>query len=584
MKKRMFAVFAVMGILCSGLSACVPGQQQEDTTTAPVQTTQTQPEETTQPKSPLEQIRTQSFTDIAADSADYDVACYMRHYDIMDVTDGAFLPYAPVIRADAAETFCRLTGKNLQQELAEQNANVTRAQLAVMLYETAKYLGYDTQVSGTELAYIDAQQVAAEKKEALLWASEKGLLRSFAGQRFLPDIAVSRLQLAQAMVALKAMDPEDVVAQEIMTAMPVRNSESAAVNNHDAIQAVVDAVAQKYSADGLQVAVVENGVVTDTYAYGWATKNTDPMTADHKLRVASISKVVVGITAQLLREEGIIDLDGDISNYWGVTVKNPRHPNTPITIRSLLTHTSSIVIAGDDVSRAYKSVKAKLQGGYYSGGVPGDIASWGYNNYAFGVLGMTLELAANRITDDILKDRLYTAMDIDGAFGSGDIQNTDMLATLYQADGTVARTVAKQKGLHSSDKPGAKGSFFAGGLTISAYDLAKLTALLAGDGRYEGVQLLQPESVGEMETYIEQPTPDGSYQAHPMRYWPDLYGRKGIFFHTGSAYGVFNAMTYDPVTGDGVVVLTTGASGAKDAYGIYKVCAEINAEIYKTIA
>ena len=31
------------------------------------------------------------------------------------------------------------------------------------------------------------------------------------------------------------------------------------------------------------------------------------------------------------------------------------------------------------------------------------------------------------------------------------------------------------------------------------------------------------------------------------------------------------------------VVLSTGASGAKDEFGIYKVCAEINAEIYKII-
>jgi hypothetical protein len=147
----------------------------------------------------------------------------------------------------------------------------------------------------------------------------------------------------------------------------------------------------------------------------------------------------------------------------------------------------------------------------------------------------------------------------------------------------VARTAEQQKEFHSNPTPGANGTYFAGGLTVSVKDLAKLIALLAADGKYEGVQLLQPESLAEMETYVEPAVPGGSYQAHPMRYWPDLYGRKGIFFHTGSAYGVFNAATYDPVTGDGVVVLTTGASGAKDDYGIYKICAEINAEIYKVI-
>ena len=38
------------------------------------------------------------------------------------------------------------------------------------------------------------------------------------------------------------------------------------------------------------------------------------------------------------------------------------------------------------------------------------------------------------------------------------------------------------------------------------------------------------------------------------------------------------ALLYE--TGDGVVVLTTGAAGSKDKYGIYKVCSELNAYLY----
>jgi len=112
------------------------------------------------------------------------------------------------------------------------------------------------------------------------------------------------------------------------------------------------------------------------------------------------------------------------------------------------------------------------------------------------------------------------------------------------------------------------------------YDLAKLVSLMANDGLYEGVRLMEEESIRLMEQRIETPTPGGSYQAIPMRCWDDLYGRDTIYFHTGSAYGVFNAATYDPATGDGVVVLTTGGSGSKDQYGIYKSSAEINAYIY----
>jgi CubicO group peptidase (beta-lactamase class C family) len=92
-----------------------------------------------------------------------------------------------------------------------------------------------------------------------------------------------------------------------------------------------------------------------------------------------------------------------------------------------------------------------------------------------------------------------------------------MLATIYRASGAVGRSVSTSKTLHSPEKPGANGTYFAGGLTTSSYDVAKLIAMLAGDGMYEGVQLMDPESIAIMETYIETPVPGGSYQAHPMR-------------------------------------------------------------------
>ena len=90
-------------------------------------------------------------------------------------------------------------------------------------------------------------------------------------------------------------------------------------------------------------------------------------------------------------------------------------------------------------------------------------------------------------------------------------------------------------------------------------------------------------SVALMEQYNERAVPGDTYQALPMRLWKDIYGLDGIFCHTGSAYGVYNCASYDPATGNGVVVLTVGASGDKDDRGIYRVCAEINEFIYGVV-
>lgn len=452
---------------------------------------------------------------------------------------------------------------------------MTRGQLAEMLYRAAAYWDYPN-MDGWREDYPADHPISKGK----IWVMDNSLYRSFTENEVPGEVAVSRAQLAAVLTGMQWLRGEDGLAAEIVRALPVYEVASAARESHGDIQAAVDAAAQKYGAAGVQVAVVENGVVTDTYAYGWATKETDPMTANHKMRIASISKVMVGMTAMLLREDGVVDLDQDISAYWDCQVKNPQNPDKPITIRNMLSHTSSIFNAGDDVSRAYSSVLARLQGSGFSGAVPGDIGYWSYNNYAFGVLGMTLELAADSLVDDVLEEKLYAAMDIDASYAAGDIENTGMLASLYRNDGSMSRSVEKQKSLHNDPTPGANGTYFAGGLTISAADLGKLVALLAADGCYEGVRLLSEESVELMETRYEQPVPGGSYQALPLRYWPELYGRNGVYYHTGSAYGVFNCASYDPETGDGVVVLTTGASGAKDDRGIYKICAEINEYIY----
>ncbi len=461
------------------------------------------------------------------------------------------------------------------------NDPITRAHLAVMLQRYAKHMGLPAEAIGDLTAYTDGAAVYNYAKEPLSYALGSGLYRTVVSDTIRPGLPVSRIQMAQILTGLCA--GEDPLAVEIFVSQPARTTPHAARDHHEAIQAAVEAAAKQYGAIGVQVAVVENGEVSDTFACGWATRGSDPMTADHKMRVASLSKVAVGLAAMALDEEGTVDLDESIGEYWGFQVKNPKYPDTPVSIRTILTHTSSIFNAGDNESRSYESVKSRLRGSGFSGGVPGAIGYWSYNNYAFGVLGMTLELASNEYVDQILNRRFFDTMGIDGAFAAGTIRDKAHMATLYYNGGAMSRSADTQRNMGRWAFPGATGTYFAGGLTISARDMGKVVGLLASDGRYEGVQLLSEESVETMETYNPSAVPGGSYQAQPLRYWPELYGRQGVYYHTGSAYGVFNCMSYNPETGDGVVVLTVGASGAKDEHGIYSICSAIANEVYEKI-
>ena len=371
------------------------------------------------------------------------------------------------------------------------------------------------------------------------------------------------------------------IAEQITEPVPEPVPEFSELD-HDAVYAEIERISKKYNAMGVQVALVENGQVVGSYAYGWATSKKIPMTTDHKIRIASLTKVAVGIAALLLHEDGTVDLEASIGDIWGVPAQNPQFPDHTISIWNILSHTSSIASYEDDVSTTYRDVRNRMSYGYWSV-EPGVMKSRCYNNYAFRVLGSTLELAAGKTLDDIMDEKLYNAMGIDAAFAPGDVDDTSLVATLYEGT-LVTRSVSKQLSYHGPENPGDNGSYYAGGLTISAEDLAKMAAMLGNDGVYNGQRFMSPESVELMEQLMDTPLRNGAYQGHPLMHVPEMYGREKIYFHTGRGCGVFTSFSYDAATGDGVVVLTTGARGYMNDLEISFICDEINTYAYNLMA
>ncbi|OUO38849.1 serine hydrolase domain-containing protein [Flavonifractor sp. An306] len=346
------------------------------------------------------------------------------------------------------------------------------------------------------------------------------------------------------------------------------------------LQQAVEQARADYGATAIQAAVIRDGQVAVQAASGWAVEDQITLTTRHKMRCASLTKVMVGISAGVLIDDGTLDPYADLSGYWGVTARNPSYPDTPITVDMLLTHTSTLSDASGSLS-ALKGTAARqrLAGSGYTGGKPGELSSWSYNNYGFSVLGMTLERAADQVLDDVLGEAVLTPMGIDAAFEAGSVDDTGLLCALYYPGNSLSRTVSTQKSYVCIQQPGYRGNFFAGGFTCSAGELAQLVAMLAEDGTYQGQQYLSAETVA----YLEQPlgqTPDGFYQCRPLRYRENMYGRDRMYYHTGSAYGFYGLLSYDPDTGDGVVVFTTGASGVTDSYGVYAVCGQVAQAVY----
>ena len=158
-------------------------------------------------------------------------------------------------------------------------------------------------------------------------------------------------------------------------------------------------------------------------------------------------------------------------------------------------------------------------------------------------------------------------MGMDASFYTANFEPEE-LASLYR--GTVNEwSAAGQANARLPQGIGEAVGFYSGNFTTSAGDYAKLIAMLANDGIYEGVRYLDAASVEELER--PRLTADNGEsvfdQCLALRRKEGIYGQDTLYYHTGSAYGVYALMSYNPETKNGVVVISTGADRAVDENG-----------------
>ncbi len=345
----------------------------------------------------------------------------------------------------------------------------------------------------------------------------------------------------------------------------------------DRVELEFYSAAESFSPVGAQLTIINNGEIVSSYAYGYADiESNTAMTADTKIRVASLSKVAFAIACMKLQDEGVVDIDESLGTYWGIDI-----PNSSVSLRTILTHTSSIKTLSSYYDRDGLENKLASSALYNKSKKPGTQKAWEYNNFAIGVGGATLEVAAGRTMQDYLTETVFEPMSIEAAYRSADLPEGCVSAALYSDDGV--RKTDEALTLSVSDIPGDNAHFFAGGLNISSEDYAKLLIMLMNDGVYDGNRILSEEAVSEIETeYFEVDDSVSQFSQCLVLRKAQLYDRT-LYYHTGNAYGTIAFASYDPESGDGVVIITTGMNTARSSNGIYKMCNIVSNLMYAEI-
>jgi CubicO group peptidase (beta-lactamase class C family) len=320
-----------------------------------------------------------------------------------------------------------------------------------------------------------------------------------------------------------------------------------------------------------------------------------PVTVDDPARIASISKLVAAIAVLRLVEQHKLDLDADVSTLLGWNLRNPAFPDTPITLRLLLSHRSSLTDNVDYVLPLDADMRKILADpkAWDAGHAPG---SWfHYTNFNFPVIAGVMERATGERFDVLMQRLVLAPLKLDACYNwatctpatasRAAVQYRDGKAVRDDNKGAMPACPVTPASDGSCDltrwQPGVNGAIFApqGGLRISMRGLAKIGRLLLGDGRVDGVRLLSPQSIALLESPLwvfngqngagaNGDTDDGftcSYglavtflatRASGCRDDPFGDGHRR-FGHAGDAYGLKSGLWIDPATRTGIAYFAT---------------------------
>jgi len=320
-----------------------------------------------------------------------------------------------------------------------------------------------------------------------------------------------------------------------------------------------------------------------------------PVSVDDPVRVASISKLVTAIAVLRLVEQHKLDLDADVSTLLGWKLRNPAFPDTPITLRLLLSHRSSLTDTIDYVLPLDADMRRTLEDprAWDAAHAPG---SWfHYTNFNFPVIAAVMERATGERFDRLMQRLVLAPLKLDACFNwASCTPATAARAVVLYRDGKAVRddnkgmaracpvTPASDGGCDLARwQPGMNGAIFApqGGLRISMRGLARIGRLFLGQGQVDGVRLLTPQSIALLESPLwisngqagaraNGDTDNGftcSYglavtflatRAEGCRDDPFGDGHRR-FGHAGDAYGLKSGLWIDLATRSGVAYFAT---------------------------
>jgi CubicO group peptidase (beta-lactamase class C family) len=263
-----------------------------------------------------------------------------------------------------------------------------------------------------------------------------------------------------------------------------------------------------------------------------------------------------------LHEQNLLNMDADVNTYLPFALRNPRFPNQPITLKMLLNHTSSLsdeyygsldlYCWDSDCTLSLAEFFSRLyapRGQYNSPmnflpSAPG--AEENYSNMGSALAGYIVERVAKQPFDTYCKQNIFTPL--------GMSKTEWRLANTPKNEVALPFNPFGPKGIHNYSFP----DYPNGGLRTTVRDLSKfMTMLLIQQGTYNGVKILNPQTVDLMKK------PVFANGAFGLGLILDFNGG-GFVGHSGGERGVETGMFYNEASKTGFIAFTNTSASSPD--------------------
>ena len=322
---------------------------------------------------------------------------------------------------------------------------------------------------------------------------------------------------------------------------------------------------------GMGVAVVKDGHIIYTHSFGVAdTETRSPIKENTLFRIASISKSFSATSIMQLVEKNIVSLDEDASALAGFPIRNPKYPDTVITLEMMMSHTSSINDSQGYFS--FESINPETNPDWakcYNDYEPG--TGYEYCNLNYNLIGSFIEKLSGERFDQYVVHHVLEPLGLYGGY-CVDSLDTSRFAKLYSNDpdngsvnGEMVESVEAYAPRSERIRNYTRGTdtpVFSptGGMKISAPDLARYMIMHMNYGTGENGEKIMSESSSR-----NMQTPRSSDENYGLALWVDEGGYvPGVTLvgHTGGAYGLRSAMFFDPEKKFGFVMISNGTSNS----------------------